>query len=265
MPIFRQQIELCILAAILNSRTDWNYRAVRERSCFLYRKVCPIEIFLLVERPGLVFSYKSAVTITDMTAEIEAPAYVPPRKFLAVLIALSLTAAHTIRLARANGVTGDRVDVLERELEVDGSQNRQSVVSSAKNRVQRLELEHQPVANSEWASLARTYFSQKQYDEGTAAMLHALQMPNGDSFNFGVYHSGNLRGDLGFALLLQAKQYADAEKILKQCIEMRKSSKYGKNAHIEKAFLAELFIDQGKFDEAKRSLSHLGHAGTTAQ
>jgi tetratricopeptide (TPR) repeat protein len=157
------------------------------------------------------------------------------------------------RIAREHDISTDKVENLERRLsQVEGTQNTTEIVASAKSRAESMESRHKPGASSEWASLARSYLSEKKYDEGTATMLHALQMPSGESFNHDMYHPGNLRGDLGFAMLLNAKQYSNAETILRQCVEMRKSAAYNKSASIEKSFLAELFIEQGKFAEAKK-------------
>jgi hypothetical protein len=126
------------------------------------------------------------------------------------------------------------------------------VLLGAQNRAQALENAGDNLASYEWANLARIYFSEKRYAEGTSAMLHALQLKSGEGFNNGMYHPGNLRGDLGFTQLLEAKRYDDAEKILKQSLATHKSLDYMKSGYIEKAFLAELFIQEGKFEEAKK-------------
>ncbi len=132
-----------------------------------------------------------------------------------------------------------------------GNSNIEEVISNIKSRAQSLEDARKPVA-TQWASLARLCFDQKRYTEGTGYMLHALQTESAETFNSSMYHPGNMRGDLGFDVLLKAKEYDDAEKILKQCVAARKSPGLAKTAYIEKSLLAELFIEEDKYDEAKK-------------
>ncbi|MDR3617169.1 MAG: hypothetical protein P4L53_26680 [Candidatus Obscuribacterales bacterium] len=120
------------------------------------------------------------------------------------------------------------------------------------NRAKKLENDGDQSAPSEWANVARLYFAEKNYDEGTSAMVHALQMKNGAAFNHGMYHPGNFRGDSGFTILVDAKKYDDAEKILKQAIIAPGKIGVTQSSFIEKALLAELYIEEGKFDEATK-------------
>jgi len=124
--------------------------------------------------------------------------------------------------------------------------------ADARKRAQALEDTGKPGASYEWASLARQYFDQQQYSQGTACMLHALSIHSAEYFNNGMYHPGNLRGDLGYTVLVKAKHFDDAEKILKKCLEAHKTFSYAKSAFIEKFLLSELFIEESRYDEAKK-------------
>jgi len=160
---------------------------------------------------------------------------------------------YIMTLAKKHSIAAEKTSVLEARIaSLEAVHSPVDIaVSSAKARAQGLEEAHQPQASSEWASVARLYFANKQYTEGTACMLHALQIYSGENYNNGMYHPGNVRGDLGYTLLVKAKRFDDAEKILKQCLETRKNVRWFNSGYIEKSLLAELFIEQGKYDEAQ--------------
>jgi hypothetical protein len=110
----------------------------------------------------------------------------------------------------------------------------------------------------ELAQKGRKLISEQQYKEGTDYMLRALRSPDGDRFNNYMYHYGNLRGDLGYELLVQAGQFELLRSILEQAIQTRTAAdeklqdRAKTFARLEKILLAELFIEQGKFREAEK-------------
>ncbi|CAN5477504.1 hypothetical protein BH10CYA1_BH10CYA1_61990 [soil metagenome] len=162
-----------------------------------------------------------------------------------------------IRLAKQNNAPNQKVNDLTNRLSFGQSINSDAdqAITDTRKHAESFETENKPNANYEWANLARLYFAHQKYSEGTAAMIHAIQMPAKNSFNNGMYHPGNLRADLGFDLLLKAKRYDDAEKILMQCLETNRANAKKNNwgePTIELSFLAELFIEQGKYETAKK-------------
>lgn len=167
-----------------------------------------------------------------------------------------------IRLAKENNAPNQKVNDLTNHLSFGQSINSDAdqAITDTRKHAESLEAENKPNANYEWANLARLYFAHQEYSEGTAAMLHAIQMPAKNSFNNNMYHPGNLRIDLGLNLLFQAKRYDDAEKILMQCLETNRENakkNYWGEPTIELSFLAELFIEQGKYETAKKWASEL--------
>lgn len=156
-------------------------------------------------------------------------------------------------VARSHNLPDDKLQGLDYRLsEADYNNPTADRLANARKRAQEFGLKNLPGASVEWANLARLCFSFKEFDDGTAYMLRALQISKNGSFNNGMYHPGNLRFDLGYTMLVNAKQYSNAEKILKQSIEIRKTDDNFKSAYIEKSFLAELFLEQNKFDVAKQ-------------
>lgn len=161
---------------------------------------------------------------------------------------------YIMTLAKSHNIAADKLGVLEARMAsseaVHGPVD--VALSNAKARAQGIEDARKPNASSEWANVARLCFANKQYSDGTACMLHALQIYSGENYNNGMYHPGNVRGDLGFTLLVKAKRYDDAERILKQCLETRQKGSWFNSGYIEKSLLAELYIEQGKYDEAQK-------------
>ncbi len=128
----------------------------------------------------------------------------------------------------------------------------EQVIPAFRQRAQSAEETPGRHANFEWADLARIYLGTHQYADGVAAMLHALTIDSGESISNQMYHPGNVRGTLGFTFLVRAKKYREAEAILKQSIASHKTAGFSKSAFIEKSFLAELFIEEGNYSEAKK-------------
>jgi hypothetical protein len=184
---------------------------------------------------------------TEMLAAVAQRLRAPDEQLIAAM-------KYVLTMAKKQNIASDKLYYLDSQLsyiEIEKGIT-DEVLANLQKRAQSQEDTRSPGASYEWANLARTCFRQQKYDEGTASMLHALRIYSGESFNHGIYHPGNLRGDLGFDLLVKAKRYDDAEKILKQCIEARKSPGWARTAYIEKSLLAELFIEEGKYDEASK-------------
>lgn len=156
-------------------------------------------------------------------------------------------------LAKVQGFSSDSLNSLNAWLTslefAHGSVD--DALASCRQRAKSLEDAHKPNASNEWANLARMYLGKGQYAEFTATMLHALTIYSGEFFNNSMYHPGNLRGDLGITSLIKARKFREAEQILKQCIAIRKTPGLTKCAYIEKSLLADLFIEEGNFEQAK--------------
>ncbi len=159
-----------------------------------------------------------------------------------------------INLAEKNDFRSAGLDTLKNWLQsVElATGNVDQALLGAKQHAQNSENALNPAASSEWANVARIHLGKQQYADGVAAMLRALSMESGESFNHSMYHPGNMRADLGFTLLVKAKKYREAEAILKQSILTHRASGTYASAFIEKAFLAELFIDEDNYSEAKK-------------
>lgn len=133
-----------------------------------------------------------------------------------------------------------------------------SALRTTRNNAQLLEAEHNPGASREWASLGRMHFRCQEFAEGTECMLHALQIADStNSFPFTMYHPGNMRADTGFDLLVNAKQYDAAASILNASIKSHYLSKTEKYICIERSLLADLYVDQDKYEEAAHECKKL--------
>ncbi|GEM_PF-2029059 len=161
-----------------------------------------------------------------------------------------------LRLAKASSVSEDKLAGLRQRIaDLGGVQDITAEdILETKLRAQQLEAQRSPGASGEWAKLARQYFAEQKYDQGTDTMLHALTPTAGVYSGVGMYHPANVRGDLGLDTLLNAKKYMSAEKILKTSLESTKCSSlpYTRSGFIEKSLLCELFIAQDNFVEAKK-------------
>lgn len=161
-----------------------------------------------------------------------------------------------LRLAKASSVSEDKLAGLRQRIaDLGGVQNITAEdILETKHRAQQLEAQRSPGASGEWAKLARLYFAEQKYDQGTDTMLHALTPTAGVYCGVGMYHPANVRGDLGLDTLLNAKKYMSAEKILKTSLESTKCSSlpYTRSGFIEKSLLCELFIAQDNVVEAKK-------------
>jgi hypothetical protein len=211
-------------------------RALQELLKIAQRHQCP---------PSKIFSLQQRLGITTTGGAVQSPA----------ANSKTFTTATTASNAVAPATTNVATPALSAPTPSAAPSSSSNASSNPTSKVETL-----PSAQTSYAvaDAARQLIAAQKYQEGCAMFLRALQMDDGAHFNNNMYHYGNLKNDLSVQVLLDAKQFDVLETILHQALKTRLAEdskleeKQKTNGLLEKRLLCELYLEQGKYDEAKK-------------
>ena len=164
----------------------------------------------------------------------------------------SIVIEKTIAAGRSQGLSDQNLTDLQCRLaymygcETDYSR----AIKAQTDLAEKFESAKNPAAFSAWLDVARFQVNNKHYQQGTEAVLRALNAAGGSNF---PNHPGNVRSDLLLEPLAEAKQFDSVERILLEDIKNQKSAMAAGKGYplLRMALLADYYIQWGQFAKAE--------------